>query len=144
MRGLTVPFFLFADKKPLSEEQKQKIEQLRNRPRKRPDYSCLMKEIEGGRKLKRVQCNDRSKPLLPKTKAKGQFIYESEKSNLHNQLLKQIETGVRLKSVKTNDRSRPVLDGEPSPRLEGQRRVTKRVKLTSKRRKETWRAVMSF
>lgn len=70
-----------------------------------------MKEIECGAKLKKVQCNDRSRPLLPKTKAKDQFIYESEKSNMHNQLLKQIEGGVRLKKVKCNDRSRPVLDG---------------------------------
>lgn len=107
-----VTLMIAADKKPLTEEQKQKIDQLRNRPRKRPDYSCLMKEIEGGKKLKRVQCNDRSKPLLPESKAKGQFLYESEKSNVHNILLKQIETGVRLKKVKTNDRSRPVLDGE--------------------------------
>lgn len=39
------------------------------------------------------------------------FVFESEKSNMHNQLLKQIQEGVRLKSVKTNDRSRPMLEG---------------------------------
>lgn len=38
-------------------------------------------------------------------------MFESEKSNMHNQLLKQIQEGVRLKSVRTNDRSRPMLEG---------------------------------
>ncbi|KAK3919034.1 Dynein heavy chain-like protein [Frankliniella fusca] len=102
---------LLKDKKPMTAAQQEKLAQLRHRPRKRPDYSCLMKEIESGKRLKRVVCNDRSQPLLPSTKAKGQFLYESEKSNVHNQLLKQIETGVKLKKVKTNDRSRPLLDG---------------------------------
>lgn len=107
-----------ADKKPMTVAQQQKLEQLRNRARKRPDYSCLMKEIESGTRLRKVQCNDRSRPLLPKTKvAQGpsaQFVYESEKSNMHNQLLKQIEGGVKLKKVKCNDRSRPLLDGKRS------------------------------
>lgn len=45
-------------------------------------------------------------------KAKGQYVYESEKGdNKVNQLLKQINQGVKLKSVKTNDRSKPNLDG---------------------------------
>lgn len=39
------------------------------------------------------------------------FVFESEKSNMHNQLLHQIQQGVRLKSVKTNDRSKPILAG---------------------------------
>ena len=39
------------------------------------------------------------------------FVFESEKSNVHNRLLHQIQQGVKLKSVKTNDRSRPVLEG---------------------------------
>lgn len=42
---------------------------------------------------------------------KAHFVFESEKSNMHNVLLKQIQSGVRLKSVKTNDRSRPMLEG---------------------------------
>jgi len=42
---------------------------------------------------------------------KAHFVFESEKSNMHNQLLKQIQEGVKLKSVKTNDRSRPMLEG---------------------------------
>lgn len=44
-------------------------------------------------------------------KAKGQYVYESEKGNMHNQLLKQINQGIKLKQVKTNDRSKPNLDG---------------------------------
>jgi hypothetical protein len=31
----------------------------------------MMKEVESGVKLKKVVCNDRSQPVLPKTKAKG-------------------------------------------------------------------------
>lgn len=42
---------------------------------------------------------------------KAHFVFESEKSNMHNQLLKQIQQGVQLKSVKTNDRSKPILEG---------------------------------
>lgn len=42
---------------------------------------------------------------------KAHFVFESEKSNMHNQLLKQIQQGVKLKSVKTNDRSKPILAG---------------------------------
>ncbi|XP_024890993.1 uncharacterized protein LOC112466884, partial [Temnothorax curvispinosus] len=38
-------------------------------------------------------------------------VFESEKSNMHNQLLKQIQDGVKLKSVRTNDRSKPILEG---------------------------------
>lgn len=44
-------------------------------------------------------------------KAKGQYVYESEQGNMHNQLLKQINQGIKLKTVKTNDRSRPNLEG---------------------------------
>jgi hypothetical protein len=43
-----------------------------------------------------------------------QFMYESEKPNVHNQLLKEIQSGIRLKKVQTNDRSRPQLDGKCS------------------------------
>lgn len=42
---------------------------------------------------------------------KAHFVFESEKSNMHNQLLKQIQVGVKLKNVKTNDRSKPMLEG---------------------------------
>lgn len=42
---------------------------------------------------------------------KTHFVFESEKSNMHNQLLQQIQQGVKLKSVKTNDRSKPMLQG---------------------------------
>lgn len=73
-----------------------------------------MKEVESGRKLRHVQCNDRSSPILTSksiTNIKGQFVYETEKANVHNALLKQIQFGVRLKTTKTNDRSKPVLDG---------------------------------
>lgn len=51
----------------------------------------MLKEIEGSKKLKHVECNDRSKPLLPKAKEKGQFLYDSERSNVHNELLKQVK-----------------------------------------------------
>lgn len=50
----------------------------------------MLKEIEGEKKLKHVECNDRSKPILPKTKAQGQFLYDSEKATAHNELLKQV------------------------------------------------------
>lgn len=42
---------------------------------------------------------------------KAHFVFESEKSNMHNKLLKQIQQGVRLKNVRTNDRSKPMLEG---------------------------------
>lgn len=42
---------------------------------------------------------------------KAHFVFESEKSNMHNQLLQQIQQGVKLKNVKTNDRSKPMLEG---------------------------------
>ncbi|RZF41199.1 hypothetical protein LSTR_LSTR011580 [Laodelphax striatellus] len=99
------------EKKPISKEKEAKLEALRSRPRRRPDWTDMMKEVEQGAKLKHVECNDRSAPILPEAKAKGQFVYESEKDNAHNQLLKQIQQGVRLKKTRTNDRSRPVLDG---------------------------------
>lgn len=90
------------------------MERLKNRPRKRPDWSDMMKEVESGRKLRHVQCNDRSQPILTSksiTNIKGQFVYETEKANVHNALLKQIQFGVRLKSTACNDRSKPVLAG---------------------------------
>ncbi|GJQ78230.1 hypothetical protein Trydic_g2559 [Trypoxylus dichotomus] len=95
----------------LSDKQKERIAQLRSRPKNRPDWSAMLKEVESQRTLKHVECNDRSKPLLPKVKAKGQFLYDSEKQNAHNVLLKEIEQGIKLKKVKTNDRSKPMLEG---------------------------------
>lgn len=74
----------------------------------------MMKEVESGRKLKHVQCNDRSNPILTSksiSNIKGQYIYETEKANVHNVLLKQIQFGVSLKPTKTNDRSKPILAG---------------------------------
>lgn len=34
----------------------------------------MMKEIEVGKQLRRVQTNDRSKPILPQAKAKGKVL----------------------------------------------------------------------
>ncbi|XP_046740171.1 DNA ligase 1-like isoform X2 [Diprion similis] len=103
---------------PLSDKQQKVIEALKSRPRKRPDWACMMKEVESGRKLKHVKCNDRSAPILERVNkvvedpaGNAHFVFESEKSNMHNKLLQQIQSGVKLKSVKTNDRSKPMLQG---------------------------------
>ncbi|XP_015512527.2 DNA ligase 1 isoform X1 [Neodiprion lecontei] len=103
---------------PLSEKQQKVIEALKSRPRKRPDWACMMKEVESGKKLKKVKCNDRSAPILERVNkvvedpaGNAHFVFESEKSNMHNKLLQQIQSGVKLKSVKTNDRSKPMLQG---------------------------------
>ncbi|XP_035447856.2 ABC transporter F family member 4 isoform X2 [Spodoptera frugiperda] len=101
-------------KSPLDPEKLKRIEQLRSRPRRRPDWSDMMKEVEQGKKLKHVVCNDRSSPIITRSavvKNKGQFIFESEKPNSHNALLKEISKGVKLKKTKTNDRSKPNLEG---------------------------------
>ena len=49
-----------------------RIENLKRRPTKRPDWNELMKEIEGVRsgviRLKKTVSNDRSKPVLSKAK----------------------------------------------------------------------------
>lgn len=90
------------------------MEKLKSRPRRRPDWSDMMKEVESGRKLRHVETNDRSKPILKSetiTNIQGQFVYETEKENVRNAFLKEIQFGIRLKSVKTNDRSKPVLEG---------------------------------
>jgi hypothetical protein len=50
----------------------KKLESLRSRPRRRPDWSDMMKEVESGKKLKHVECNDRSAPIISSTKSKGQ------------------------------------------------------------------------
>lgn len=77
----------------------------------------MMKEVEEGKKLRHVQCNDRSNPIIQSksvTKIQGQFIFETEatqKDTKLDALLKEIQGGIKLKSVKCNDRSKPVLDG---------------------------------
>ena len=52
---------------------------MKKRPAKRPDWNELMKEIDSFRygkvgRLNKVVTNDRSKPILTKTKIKGQVI----------------------------------------------------------------------
>ncbi|XP_012288033.1 trichohyalin isoform X2 [Orussus abietinus] len=103
---------------PLTNSQEKTLEMLKSRPRKRPDWASMMKEVESGKVLRHVKCNDRSAPLIERVNkvaadaaGKTHFVFESEKSNMHNQLLKQIQEGVKLKSVKTNDRSKPMLEG---------------------------------
>ncbi|XP_050442603.1 DNA ligase 1 isoform X2 [Adelges cooleyi] len=101
-------------KKPPTPDKMKKIESLRSRPRRRPDWSDMMKEVESGRKLKHVECNDRSAPILPSDKSKDKFMYESEtkaESTDHHQLLKDIQGGVKLRKVATNDRSKPNIEG---------------------------------
>ncbi|XP_028035296.1 glutamic acid-rich protein-like [Bombyx mandarina] len=101
-------------KAPVDPAKLKRLEQLRSRPRRRPDWSDMMKEVEEGRKLRHVECNDRSNPIITRStivKNKGQFIFESEKPNTHNELLKEINKGIKLKKVKTNDRSKPNLEG---------------------------------
>uniref|UniRef100_A0A8D8SUV9 WH2 domain-containing protein n=1 Tax=Cacopsylla melanoneura TaxID=428564 RepID=A0A8D8SUV9_9HEMI len=109
------------DSKPLTEVQRKQLEQLKSRPRRRPDWSDMMKEVEQGKKLRHVQCNDRSAPIVSvvkkdenEEKGQGQFVFESESKNVdkvHNALLNEISQGVKLKKVKTNDRSKPNLNG---------------------------------
>ncbi|XP_003702226.1 uncharacterized protein LOC100883992 isoform X2 [Megachile rotundata] len=109
---------ILKDLPPLSQTQQQKLEMLKQRPRKRPDWASMMKEVESGKRLRHVKCNDRSAPLIERVNkvtadpaGKAHFVFESEKSNMHNQLLKQIQQGVQLKRVQTNDRSKPMLEG---------------------------------
>ncbi|XP_055322905.1 bromo and FHA domain-containing protein DDB_G0267958 isoform X4 [Sitodiplosis mosellana] len=111
--GLTAPKEFV--KKEISNKGKETLEKLKSRPRRRPDWSDMMKEVESGKKLRHVECNDRSNPILKSetiTKVNsGQFVFESEKANVHNALLKQIQFGIKLKATKTDDRSKPVLGG---------------------------------
>jgi len=92
-----------------------RIEQLKKKQTKRPDWNDLMGEIGQYRcskgLLKRTVCNDRSKPMLSKSKVKGVFVYESEKDSKDADILKEINTGSKLKHVRTNDRSKPNLRG---------------------------------
>ncbi|XP_030373473.1 DNA ligase 1 isoform X2 [Scaptodrosophila lebanonensis] len=102
------------EKRELTETQKAALEKLKTRPRRRPDWSEMMKEVESGKKLRHVACNDRSQPILTcksMTKVDDKFIYETEKDNSHNKLLKQIQGGIKLRPTRTNDRSKPILEG---------------------------------
>ncbi|XP_053679465.1 DNA ligase 1 [Anopheles nili] len=101
-------------KQEISDKQLEVLDKLKRRPRRRPDWSDMMKEVEKGKKLRHVQCNDRSHPIINSksiTKVKDQFIFETEKATAHNQLLKQIQGGIQLKPTKCNDRSKPILEG---------------------------------
>jgi hypothetical protein len=55
-----------------------RIENLKRRPTKRPDWNELMKEIEsvrsGNVRLRKTQSNDRSQPVLSKVKVQGQVF----------------------------------------------------------------------
>jgi len=88
---------------------------LKKRPTKRPDWNDLMQEIEKYRcksgMLNKVQTNDRSKPMLSKSKVKGVFVYESEKDSKEADILKEIAQGQKLRHVRCNDRSKPNLRG---------------------------------
>lgn len=68
---------VFAARKPPSQEKMKKLESLRSRPRRRPDWSDMMKEVEDGKKLKHVECNDRSAPIINVTKSQGQVKWSS-------------------------------------------------------------------
>jgi hypothetical protein len=71
--------FYVTEIKPMSESKADKLDVLRSRPRKRPDWGAMMKEVESGnRKLKHVQCNDRSSPLLPRIKVKDRVSMKKE------------------------------------------------------------------
>ena len=53
-----------------------KIEAMKKRPLKRPDWNELMREIDSfkyghSQRLRKTVCNDRSKPMLTKIKIKG-------------------------------------------------------------------------
>lgn len=47
------------ERKPLTDKHKKTLEKLKQRPRRRPDWSDMMQEVEQGRKLRHVECNDR-------------------------------------------------------------------------------------
>merc|ERR1719193_2238641 len=94
---------------------RDRVEALKKRPTKRPDWNDLMQEIEKYRvkagMLNKVVTNDRSKPMLSKSKVKGVFVYESEKNSKEADILKEISQGAKLKHVRCNDRSKPNLKG---------------------------------
>lgn len=100
---------------PPKKAKSDRVEALKKRPTKRPDWNDLMQEIEKYRcksgMLKKCQTNDRSKPMLSKSKVKGVFVYESEKNSKEADILKEISQGAKLKHVRCNDRSKPNLKG---------------------------------
>lgn len=55
--------------------KQMKIEKLKKAPKRRPDWAGMMKEIERGRNLNHVDCNDRSKPMLTKLKSRGKVNF---------------------------------------------------------------------
>ena len=60
----------------MSSIKSEKLEQLKKKPDKRPDWNDLMKEIgqfKGGSRgmLKKTITDDRSKPMMSKHKVKG-------------------------------------------------------------------------
>ncbi|XP_059091997.1 glutamic acid-rich protein-like isoform X3 [Tigriopus californicus] len=93
----------------------EKVEQLKKRAKTTPVWTDLMEEISGFRtghgKLRKVVCNDRSRPILSTEKVGENFLYESEMGLPNQDILKDIRKGVKLKRVRTNDRSRPCLRG---------------------------------
>jgi len=100
---------------PPKKAKSDRVEALKKRPTKRPDWNDLMQEIEKYRckagMLKKTVTNDRSKPMLSKSKVKGVFVYESEKNSKEADILKEISQGAKLKHVRCNDRSKPNLKG---------------------------------
>lgn len=100
---------------PPKKAKSDRVEALKKRPTKRPDWNDLMQEIEKYRcksgMLNKVQTNDRSKPMLSKSKVKGVFVYESEKDSKEADILKEIAQGQKLRHVRCNDRSKPNLRG---------------------------------
>jgi len=114
----------------LPSKKSERVEQLKKRPTKRPDWNDLMQEIDKFKSschglLKKTVTNDRSKPILSKAKVKGVFVYESEKDSQNADILKEISQGSKLKHVRCNDRSKPNLKGIKSFK----RQLTKEEKL---------------
>ena len=58
----------------MSGSQKETLEKLKKMPRRRPDWSTMMKEISTPRALKKVQCNDRSAPIVKTLKVKDDEV----------------------------------------------------------------------
>jgi len=94
----------------------ERVERLKKRPTKRPDWNDLMMEIGHYKSschglLKKTMTNDRSEPILSGSKVKGLFVYESEKDSENADILTEISQGAKLKRVRCNDRSKPNLKG---------------------------------
>lgn len=73
-----------------------KLEALRSRPRRRPDWTDMMKEVESGRKLRHVECNDRSAPIIPQEKTKGQGVRENVLSDNNGTIFVIISAAVQV------------------------------------------------